>query len=156
MFHGFFFSFNEKVIGSTVTVKVYNQCFGLAIRETAQLNLYPFDGILGLAYAAAARIGHKTLVDQLFEQGQIKQRLFCVKLHYKEESAPSECIIGGCDTKAEYWIPVVRKFLWTVTLVKIVFITTANGSKFAITPNAEATFDTGGTLSKICGKKTII
>lgn len=106
---------------------------------------------MGLASAAAAQTDNKTLVDRLHEQGQIKNRIFCIKLHYKKVSFPSEFILGGCDIEAEHWLPVVRKFLWTVTLNKIVLTSTTNGSELlAIEPNAEAIIDTGGNMGKIC------
>lgn len=145
-----FFPFHQKIIDLTAT----NQRFGLATRETAYLDLYPFDGILGLAYATAAKINKKTLLDQLYEQGQIKNRIFCVKIQYKQVSSPSEFLLGGCDTEAQHWLPVVRKYLWTVTLNKIVLTSTTNNIELlTIETNAEAMFDTGGTTSKICGKK---
>lgn len=107
---------------------------------------------MGLATAAALQTDNKTLIDRLFEQGQIKKRMFCVKLHYKAVSARSELELGGCDKEAEYWLPVVRKFLWSVTLNKIVLISTTNGSELlTIEPNAEAIVDTGGNIGKLCG-----
>lgn len=106
---------------------------------------------MGLATAAAVQTDNETLVDRLFQQGQIKKRLLCIKLHYKKISLPSELIIGGCDVDAKYWLPVVRNFLWTITLNKIVLTSTTNGSELlTIEPNAEAIIDTGGNIGKIC------
>lgn len=79
--------------------------------------------------------------------------MFCIKLHFNEEPSPSEFILGGCDIKAEKWIPVASRYLWTVTLTKIVLASITDGSKQEISPMGEATFDTGGILSRICGTK---
>lgn len=141
-----FFLFNCKQIkGLTVT----NQRFGLGIRETAHLNLYPYDGIIGLAYAAVDQTDDKTFVERLYEQKQIQKRVFCFKIHSREQATPSELILGGCDVEADYWVPVVRKTLWIVTLTKIVLTSTTDGSELlTLEPNAEAILDTGGNMGK--------
>lgn len=150
----FVLAMHGKFIGSTTTIKDRNQLFGVATFHNTQMSLHPFDGIMGLAYPSATRISNKTLLDQYYEQGQIKRRMFCIKLRYKEESLPSEFMLGGCDTKAEHWLPVIRKFLWTVTLHKIVLDSTTDNYSLEMKPHAAAAFDTGGVMSKICGKKT--
>lgn len=136
--------------GLTVT----DQRIGLAIRETAHINLYPFDGIWGLAYASLDQTDNKTLVDRFYEQNQIKQRVFCIKIHYKKESSPSEFILGGCDVEADSWIPVIRQSYWTVMLNKIVLTSPTNGSELlTLEPNADAIIDTGGNMGKIIDQK---
>lgn len=134
---------------SVNNLTVTNQRFGLGISETAHLNLYPYDGIMGLAYAAVDQTDDKTLVDRLFEQKQIKARIFCFKIHYKEEKIPSEFILGGCDVEPDVWVPVVRQFLWTITLNKIVLTSAEDGTELlSLEPNAEALLDTGGNMGK--------
>lgn len=104
---------------------------------------------MGLAYASLDQTDNKTLIDRLHEQGQIKKRTFCIKIHYKKVSLPSEFIIGGCDVEADHWLPVVRKSYWTVTLNKIVLTSPTNGSEvLTIEPNAETIVDTGGNMGK--------
>lgn len=128
---------------------VTNQRFGLGIRETAHLNLYPYDGIMGLAYASVDQTDDKTFVERLYEQKQIQKRVFCFKIHSREQATPSELILGGCDVEADYWVPVVRKTLWIVTLTKIVLTSTTDGSELlTLEPNAEAILDTGGNMGK--------
>lgn len=132
--------------GLTVT----EQRFGLGIRETAHLNLYPYDGIMGLAFASVDQTDDKTLVDRLYEQHQIKQRIFCFKIHTRDQSIPSEFILGGCDVEADYWVPLARESLWIVTLNKIVLTSAADGSELlTLEPNANAIIDTGGNMGKI-------
>lgn len=124
-----------------------DQHVGLGIRETAHLNLYPFDGIWGLAYASLDQTDSKTLIDRFYEQSQIKSRIFCIKIHYKKEETPSEFILGGCDIEAEHWIPTIKQSSWSVTLNKIVLTSPSNGSVLlALEPNAEAVIDTGGNM----------
>lgn len=126
---------------------VTDQPFGMATSETPHTNLYPFDGIMGFAYPSVALIDNSTLFDRLYEQGQIKKRLACIKLHNERESTDSEVIIGGCNVEADYWLPVVRKTHWTVTLIKIVLRSTANNSELLkLETNAEAIVDSGGNL----------
>lgn len=128
---------------------VTNQRFGLGIRETAHLNLYPYDGIMGLAYASVDQTDDKTFVERLSEQKQIQKRVFCFKIHSREQATPSELILGGCDVEADHWVPVVRKTLWIVTLTKIVLTSTTNGAELlTLEPNAEAILDTGGNMGK--------
>lgn len=53
----------------------------------------------------------------MYEQGQIKNRLACIKLNEIDEE--SEMIIGGCDVEAEYWVPVADTGFWQVNLTKL-------------------------------------
>lgn len=102
---------------------------------------------MGFAYPSVALIDNSTLFDRLYEQGQIKKRLACIKLHNERDSTDSEFIIGGCNVEADYWLPVVRKTHWTVTLTKIVLRSMANNSELlTLETNAEAIVDSGGNL----------
>lgn len=126
-----------------MTVK--NQPFGLANFVTPGTT--PFDGIIGISYEAVARTDNSTIIDRLFEQGQIKKPISCVKLRPRKESK-SEFIIGGCDVEADYWIPVLtinRRFTgWRLNLTKIVLRSTTNNSELlTVETNNEAVFDTG-------------
>lgn len=135
----------KKVKGLTAT----DQRFGLGIRETAHLNLYPYDGIMGLAYPSVEQTDDKTLVQRLSDQKQIQKRVFCFKIHTRDQPTPSELILGGCDVEADYWVPVVRQSLWIVTLTKIVLTSATDGSELlTLEPNAEAILDTGGNMGK--------
>lgn len=109
---------------------------------------------MGLAYASLVQTDDKTLVDRLFEQNQIRKRVFCIKIHYKKDSIPSEFILGGCDVEADYWVPAIQQSYWTVNLTKIVLTSPTNGSELlTLEPNAKANIDTGGNMGKKMGFK---
>lgn len=105
---------------------------------------------MGWSYPSVSLIDNTSIVDRLYEQGQIKNRVACVKARLKSQSK-SEFIIGGCDVKADDWIPVLKVNSvgntytgWRVNLTKIVIRSKADNSKLlTIETNNEAVLDTG-------------
>lgn len=55
----------------------------------------------------------------MYEQGQIKNRLACIKLNEINEETGGELIIGGCDVEADYWVPIANNGFWQVNLTKL-------------------------------------
>ncbi|KAJ6643864.1 Pregnancy-associated glycoprotein 4 [Pseudolycoriella hygida] len=101
-----------------------------------------FDGVFGVSYALSAQIDKTTVLDRLYDQGQIKKRLLCTKLW--KAPADSEVIFGGCDVEADDWIPVAVPDYWKVNLTKIVVTSSKDGSELVtVDVNAVAVFDTG-------------
>lgn len=139
-----FVLFHQKVGGLIVT----DQKFGYAESGT---NPDPFDGVFGVSYALSAQIDKKTVLDRLYEQGQIKNRVFCTRMNRKKD-ATSEFILGGCDVEADYWLPIALKDYWKVNLTKIILTSKTDGSEvLTIDTNAIAVLDTGagGSLGNI-------
>lgn len=104
---------------------------------------------MGISYPSVALTDNSTIIDRLYEQGQIKKRVCCVKLReQKKTSKKSEFIIGGCDVEADYWIPVMKingKYTgWRFNLTKVVLRSrTDNSELLSVETNNEAVFDTG-------------
>lgn len=86
-----------------------------------QFFLFNFaDGVFGLAFKEISIIDEKsTPIDNLYEQGQIKKRLACIKLNELDEDVGGELIIGGCDVEADFWVPVAKSGFWQVNLTKV-------------------------------------
>lgn len=126
-------------------MKVTKQPFGLASYLTPGTS--PFDGIIGISYPSVAQTDNITIIDRLYEQGQIKKRISCVKLR-EQKKTTSEWLVGGCDVEADNWTPVLkindRYTGWRLNLTKIVLRSTAdNSALLTIETNNEAVFDTG-------------
>lgn len=122
-----------------------NLVFGLASYVTPKAT--PFDGVMGISYTKAAFLDKTTFIDQLYEQGQIKSKIVCVKLRLKEE-AKSQFIVGGCDVEADSWTPVMKinnQYTgYRLNLTKIVLRSTEDNSELGtIETNNEAVLDTG-------------
>ncbi|XP_055316204.1 pepsin A-like [Sitodiplosis mosellana] len=104
----------------------------------------PFDGTMGFSKAPLSETDNSTVVDRLYEQGQIKKRMACLKLHTQNEEKDSEMIIGGCDVEADYWLPVLGESYWAVTLTKIILRSpTDNTELLSLDVNVQAVLDTG-------------
>lgn len=81
---------------------------------------FNLDGVFGLAFKDISVTDHNsTPIDNLYEQGQIKNRLACIKLNELNEESGGELIIGGCDVEAEYWVPIANNGFWQVNLTKL-------------------------------------
>lgn len=112
------------------------------------MNLIPFDGVMGFAYVNNV-VDNSTILDRLYDQGQIKKKMACLKIHHHKDEYPSEVQIGGCDVEADYWVPVQKPLaLYTVTLDKIVITSTTDKSELiSLETNAGAVLDSGGTAT---------
>ncbi|XP_055305032.1 pepsin A-1-like [Sitodiplosis mosellana] len=121
-----------------------NQPFGLA---NSSLSVEGNDGVIGFSYPAFSELDTLTWIDRLVEQGQVKQRIGCVKLRLKKE-AKSEFIVGGCDVEADAWAPVLVRNNqlsgWRVNLTKIILRDRTNNTELlSIEPKFETVLDTG-------------
>lgn len=84
---------------------ITDQIIGEALSEPVDSYNYPFDGTFGFGWSIiSATDQNSTPLDNLYAQGQIEKRLFCIKLSNKEVTPGGELIIGGCDVEADYWI----------------------------------------------------
>lgn len=106
------------------------------------------DGVFGFAYKEISLTDKtSTPLDNLYEQGQIKQRLACVKLNGFNEKPGGEFIIGGCDVEADFWLPIAKSGFWQVNLTKVEVVTPNGEVKvtFCDKPNSPcaAILDTG-------------
>lgn len=125
---------------------VTNQPFGLA-HSVTRGSPEPYDGIMGISYPSVAQTDNITIIDRLYDQGQIKKRISCVKLR-KDEETKSEFILGGCDVETDKWIPVLKindQYTgWRVNLTKVVLRSqTDNSELLTVETNNEAVLDTG-------------
>lgn len=121
---------------------------GEAQTEDVDTNNYPFDGIFGFGFATSYSLDHnKTPFDNLLDQGQMKKRVFCIKLHQLEEQPGGELIIGGCDVAAEYCIPLSVSNNWIAPIDKIQKKSADDNELFSIGQcngkPCRAMFDTG-------------
>lgn len=64
-----------------------------------------------------------TPIDNLYKQGQIKNRVVCIKLNEIDDENGGELIVGGCDVEAEHWVPVLDTGFWQINLTKVEIIT---------------------------------
>lgn len=103
--------------------------------------------MLGWSYPLANQFDDKSVIDRLYEQGQIKKRVSCIKARTLQTSK-SEFIIGGCDVEADSWLPVLKindQYTgWRVNLTKVVIRSKEDNSELlTIETNNEAVLDTG-------------
>lgn len=99
---------------------VTDQEIGLATDEAVDPGTGPYDGYIGLTYGRTANTDPaKDILDNMKEQGQISKAMVCMKL----SNTGGEMFFGGCDVKAEHWIPVQVKpgeiGTWKVNLTKL-------------------------------------
>lgn len=121
-------------------ITVTDQRFGASVAGGTPNGM---DGVLGVSYAKSAQTDKITILDRMYEQKQIKQRVFCVRLK-KESDGASEVILGGCDVEADKWIPVASEGYWKGNMTKIVVASPKDGSQLhSIDVNALTVFDTG-------------
>lgn len=102
---------------------------------------------MGWSYPSVSQIDNTSVIDRLYEQGQIKKRVSCVKARPQKESK-SELIIGGYDVEPDNWIPVLKVNNqltgWRLNLTKVVLRSTTDNSELVtIETNNEAVLDTG-------------
>lgn len=124
-------------------MKITDQEVGVATIETANANADPYDGFVGFPHSQVNPDNpKKTILDNLYEQNQISQRLACLKL--KEDGG--ELLLGGCDVEAESWAPIKPPH-WRVNITKVVV--TSNGSPVSTlcgdskAPCLQGVFDSG-------------
>ena len=112
------------------------------------------DGIFGFGFKEISLTDQRsTPLYNLYEQGQIKKRLACIKLNEVDDEVGGELILGGCDVEADYWVPIAKTGFWQVNLTKVEVKTSSGEVKasFCEHPHHPCTaiFDTGADdLSK--------
>lgn len=90
-----------------------------------------------------------TILQNLKNQGQIKKRLACVKLHRADEQPGGELLIGGCDVEAEHWGRVWGNGLWQIPIDKVEAVGPDGKSRASVcgpgsvVPNCQAALDSG-------------
>lgn len=137
------FFFLKKLGGLVVT----NQIFGEALYEPVDSYNFPFDGTCGFGFSRVSATDlTSTLLDNLFNQGQISKRMFCIKLYGLNTSPGGEFFIGGCNVEAQYWKPITVPGFWQTRMTTLAV--TANGvSRINLcTQGCQALFDTGMAL----------
>lgn len=93
-----------------------------------------------------------TILENLKNQGQIKRRYACVKLHSEKSQPGGELLIGGCDVEAEHWGRVWGNGLWQIPIDKFAAIGTDGKSIASVcgagsaVPNCQAVLDTGAAV----------
>lgn len=124
---------------------ITEQIIGEALSEPVDSYNYPFDGTFGFGWSIiSATDQNSTPLDNLYAQGQIEKRLFCIKLSEKEVTPGGELIIGGCDVEANYWIPLSVDGFWQIKMTKLEVSSANDGNKLTLCENGcEALFDTG-------------
>lgn len=146
MFELFFF-YSTKFAGLPIT----NQIIGIGTEQDVDSFNYPFDGTIGFAWSGdvSQTDPKSTILQNLKNQGQIKKRYACVKLHQDSVQPGGELLVGGCDVEAEHWGRVSGNGLWQIPIDKFEAIGTDGKSTASvcgpnsIVPNCQAVLDTG-------------
>lgn len=90
-----------------------------------------------------------TILQNLQNQGQIKKRYACFKLHQDNEQLGGELLIGGYDVKAEHWGRVWGNGIWQISIDRVEVIGLDGEGKASICgpdsvlSNCQAAFDSG-------------
>lgn len=87
-----------------------------------------------------------TPLDNLFNQGRITQRVFCIKLNPSETQPGGELFIGGCNVEALYWKPLTVAGFWQLRMTRLSMTMNGVSRLNLCTQGCEALFDTGMAL----------
>ncbi|KAF4621164.1 hypothetical protein D9613_000610 [Agrocybe pediades] len=125
-------------------LSIKHQSFGAVFSESADFDSFPNSGILGMAFSSIAASGQPTFMENLIIQKRLAAPIFSVYLTRGKETG-SELCLGCIDhekvTGDVYWIPVVSKSYWSISLDGVSVNSTAAPSS-----NVVAAIDTGTTL----------
>lgn len=140
--------FNEFQYGG-LTLK--DQRFAEAEYEPSDSYNYPFDGTFGFGFAQISNSDPKsTPIDNLFAQGQIKKRIFCIHFNQKDVQPGGELIIGGCDVEAEQWLDCNQpNVTWQTKVSSVDVVPHSENDTKTITvckDGCNALFDTGSSI----------
>ncbi|KAL1744666.1 aspartic peptidase domain-containing protein [Schizophyllum fasciatum] len=130
-------------------LNIRKQAFLAVNSESDDFNSLPSDGILGLAFPSIAQTKERTVLENLYMQGQIKTPTFSVHLTRGHESGSELCL--GCydaskATGSTAWIPINTRTYWTLPMDGI----GANAGR-SIPTDIYAAIDTGTTLIYLPG-----
>ncbi|XP_031637084.1 rhizopuspepsin-like [Contarinia nasturtii] len=127
-------SIDEEESFAGLTIK--DQIIGGALYEPFDSYNYPFDGTFGFGWGRiSATDPLSTPLDNLYKQGQIKRRMFCIKLHELNDKPGGEFIIGGCDVELNYWKPLTVTGFWQISMSKIEVNTADGVNKLTLSNN---------------------
>ncbi|KAF9164282.1 hypothetical protein DFQ26_001627 [Actinomortierella ambigua] len=130
----------------TVTIgefKAENQTIGVATQYSTNMapDLFPADGLLGLAFESVSALEASPLVQTLVAQRQLDEPVFSLKLALNG----SELFLGGKNgelfTGEITYTPVTQVGFWTVVLDSI------NVNQGSVLSNRTAIIDSGTTLT---------
>ncbi|KAF7428327.1 hypothetical protein PC9H_007548 [Pleurotus ostreatus] len=129
---------------SVGSVTVSKQAFGAVNRLSKEWNMYPNDGLIGLAFSSIASSQQPTFFENLIMQKAVAAPLFSVHLGRRNPSGSEVCF--GCvdqskTTGSITWIPVTSRTYWTVAMSGF-----AVGEKTTEVEDVVAAIDTGTTL----------
>lgn len=129
---------------------IRNQIIGEATLEPVDSYNYPFDGTCGFGFSfVSATDLTSTPLDNLFNQGQIARRLFCIELYQIGSIPGGRFIIGGCHVAPLYWKPLSVPNFWQIKMTAV-NVRPANGNPtLTLCGNSngcQALFDTGMAL----------
>lgn len=121
--------------------------FGVADKEIGStFQNAEFDGICGLGFASLSVMNKKeTFIERLKKQGEILRSVFCFYLNGQYASKGGELIIGGCDVKAEIYIPLSKRGYWEFHLQSLV-VSSHSGGDMLICNHCSGILDTGTSL----------
>ncbi|KAL4469668.1 hypothetical protein ABPG72_013433 [Tetrahymena utriculariae] len=100
----------DKLTFGGLTINDYN--FGMAYQSSTLFQQVLFDGILGLAFTSISSLKCPTIIDKLYQEGQISENSFSIYLSSKQNTNESELILGGinpiyAETEFKYY-PIYR------------------------------------------------
>ncbi|KAF4598292.1 hypothetical protein EYR38_006688 [Pleurotus pulmonarius] len=131
----------------TVTVgsaTVSRQAFGAVNRLSHEWNMYPNDGLIGLAFSSISTSRQPTFFENLIMQKSVAAPLFSVHLA-RQQATGSEVCFGCVDqsktTGSITWVPVTSRTYWTIAMSGF-----AVGEKTTEVEDVVAAIDTGTTL----------
>lgn len=141
------FWFHSKYGGLTIN----DQRFAEAEYEPSDSYNYPFDGTFGFGFAQISNSDQSsTPIDNLFDQGQIKKKIFCIHFNKKDVTPGGELIIGGCDIQAEQWLECTQpNVTWQTTVSSVDVVPKSPNETQKITvceKGCNVLFDTGSSI----------
>lgn len=103
---------------------IKHQVFGEVLDQPGPTFVHAqFDGIFGLGFGRISRTSpNYTPLDRLKEQGVINKKIFCFHMNNQTAEIGGELVIGGCDVKPEFWLPVTKMGYWQfrMSLIQVI------------------------------------
>jgi len=117
------------------------------------------EGILGLAFQGISEHSMPTVVDLLYQNGQIKNRIFSFFLTRNVKRSGSRLIMGGYDrsyAKEDFhYVPLIDDSFWAVGLSRLSLERPDNKGQLALCTSSEcaAIVDTGTSFIGVPSRK---
>lgn len=103
---------------------IKHQIFGEVLDQPGRTFVHAkFDGIFGLGFGTISRTSRNyTPLDRLKDQGIINKKIFCFHMNNQTAEIGGELIIGGCDVKPAFWLPVSELGYWQfrMSLIQVI------------------------------------